>query len=158
MYLWCGRCHQWSCIIYAEHIFLIFGMYFTWPVIMSLSHDMSTIEKLLVTKWLMTYKSKKKGVVMFLTWPVPVTLLRVYQSWKTWLGPQWPRLMVSIGQSAYLNRFSSVIHVIHWLFLSLRILATLEAKTAKVSNFKIFCLILSRILLWYYFHIFWFIG
>ena len=28
---------------------------------MSLSHDMSTIEKLLVTKWLMTYKSKKKG-------------------------------------------------------------------------------------------------
>ncbi len=49
MYLWCGCCHQWSCTIHAGHIFLIFSMfsmYFTWPVTMSLLHDMSTVKNM----------------------------------------------------------------------------------------------------------------
>ncbi len=33
-------------LIHAEHIFLIFSMHFTWPVIMSLSHDMSTVKNM----------------------------------------------------------------------------------------------------------------
>ncbi len=46
---------------------------FTWPVIMSLVPGISTVIK--HGKW--SYKSQKKGLAMYFTWPLPVTLLRV---------------------------------------------------------------------------------
>ena len=50
-------------------------MYFTWPVIMSLSHDMSTVKNMPSG-----HIKVEKGVGMYLTCPLPVTLLRVYMS------------------------------------------------------------------------------
>ncbi len=63
------------CIINNDHIFLSFGMYLPGQSSCHLYMAFQTVTK--HGKW--SYKSQKKGLAMYFTWPLPVTLLRVYQ-------------------------------------------------------------------------------
>ena len=91
---------------------------------MSLVHGISPVSK--AGKW--PYKIKKKGLAMYFTWPLPVTLMRVHYSlWDLLLyveliqegvdgGVQSHLMLIIFGQSHFLKHFTGILTLMQYSF------------------------------------------